>query len=224
MSLHLKQRLMTYQGQFSPIIPKEKQYGPSVIIDCSQPLQPNIKRFEHYQLEIGRYAERRIIYDAYQQDSQNYRNIHLGIDLGVPENTPVFAPLSAIVHSFADNNQPGDYGPTIILQHQLVGLEPYTFYTLYGHLSRHSFKTLYIGKAIAQGEPFATIGNEDENGGWPSHLHFQIINSMTGHHSGNYPGICSEKELNYYLEQCPDPNLILGIPNLTLKSNQIEAD
>ncbi|WP_231119661.1 hypothetical protein [Piscirickettsia salmonis] len=83
---------MTYQGQFSPIIPKEKQYGPSVIIDCSQPLQPNLKRFEHYQLEIGRYAERRIIYDAYQQDSQNYRNIHLGIDLGVPENTPVFAP------------------------------------------------------------------------------------------------------------------------------------
>nr|WP_231119668.1 peptidoglycan DD-metalloendopeptidase family protein [Piscirickettsia salmonis] len=110
-----------------------------------------------------------------------------------------------------------------MLQHQL-GLEPYTFYTLYGHLSRHSFKTLYIGKAIAQGEPFATIGNEDENGGWPSHLHFQIINSMTDHHSGNYPGICSEKELDYYLEQCPDPNLILGIPNLTLKSNQIEAD
>jgi hypothetical protein len=41
-------------------------------------------------------------------------------------------PLGGMVHSFAYNDQFGDYGATIVLLHQLDGMP---FYTLYGHLS-----------------------------------------------------------------------------------------
>ncbi|ODN43936.1 peptidoglycan DD-metalloendopeptidase family protein [Piscirickettsia litoralis] len=209
--MSLKQLLIKHRDQFGPILPEDQQFGRAIIIDCSQPLQPNLKRFQDYELEIGRYAEQRVIYDDYQQDEKNYRNIHLGIDLGVPEYTSVFTPFEATVHSFADNNQPGDYGPTIILQHVL---DNHIFYTLYGHLSRQSLKSLRTGSVIKKGQLFATIGSENENGGWPSHLHFQVIHEITDDCPGNYPGICSKQELAYYLEQCPNPNILLNLPAL----------
>lgn len=207
----LKQRLIKHRRQFSPVLPKEQQFGPAIIIDCSQPLQPHLNRFGTYTLEIGRYAERRVIYDAFQQNNDTeYRNIHLGLDLGVPEFTTIFSPLDAVVHSFADNNQPGDYGPTVILKHQL---NHYEFYTLYGHLSRQSLKGLQIDQKIKQGQSFSSVGTTLENGGWPSHLHFQIIDDIEDN-IGNYPGICSEAKWPYYQNQCPDPNLILNLPML----------
>ena len=46
-----------------------------------------------------------------------WRTIHLGMDLFIQEGSPVFAPLDGIVHSFANNNRKHDYGPTIILEH-----------------------------------------------------------------------------------------------------------
>ena len=58
--------------------------------------------------------------------------LHLGTDIWGPVGTKIFAPLGGMVHSFAFNNNLGDYGATIILQHQL---DTWNFYTLYGHLS-----------------------------------------------------------------------------------------
>jgi hypothetical protein len=40
------------------------------------------------------------------------------------------AALDGRVHSFQNNDSLGNYGPTIILEHQVEDL---TFYTLYGH-------------------------------------------------------------------------------------------
>jgi len=57
--------------------------------------------------------------------------------LFAPAGTPVFAPLGGVVHAFADNSAPLDYGPVIILRHDVNGV---TFYTLYGHLSRASLQ------------------------------------------------------------------------------------
>lgn len=158
---------------------------------------------------IGGYAENRVIYRnmPHFTKEQNPRSIHLGTDIWTDAEEPVYAPLNAKVHSFAFNNQYGDYGPTIILSHQLKGTE---FFTLYGHLSLRSLDGLYAGKSIASGEQFASIGTYPENGDWPPHLHFQIIRNLEKH-SGDFPGVSSMQDQAHYLSVCPDPNLILRI-------------
>ncbi|MEJ7660880.1 MAG: hypothetical protein WKG07_15300 [Hymenobacter sp.] len=70
---------------------------------------------------IGGYLENRVIYrrSPHFDDATEPRSLHLGVDVWVPAGTPVAAPLPAVVHSLADNNNFGDYGPTVILQHEL---------------------------------------------------------------------------------------------------------
>jgi len=134
------------------------------------------------------------------------RRFHIGCDIFGASHTPVFAPLDGSVHSFADNQQLGDYGPTIILQHRLS--KHISFYTLYGHLSRASLENLQVDKFIAQGEPFAQIGTVGENGQWSPHLHFQIIHHI-GTHQGDFPGVCALTDRYIYQQNCPNPEVIL---------------
>ena len=47
------------------------------------------------------------------------RTVHLGVDLFRPAGSPVFAPLRGRVHSLANNTTPGDYGPCVVLVHEL---------------------------------------------------------------------------------------------------------
>jgi hypothetical protein len=49
-----------------------------------------------------------------------------------------------------------------------------------------------------------------ENGNWPSHLHFQIILDLQDW-QGDYPGVCKYSERQLWLDNCPDPDLILGM-------------
>jgi len=115
--------------------------------------------------------------------------------------------------SFAFNNNDSDYGATIILTHNLEGL---SFYTLYGHLSLNSLKNLEEGKRIARGEVFTEFGMRFENGNWPPHLHFQIILDMQGW-LGDYPGVCKFSEKDFWLSNCPDPDLILDLNRYVLQ-------
>lgn len=156
---------------------------------------------------IGGYDENRVIYRqrAHFTNQENARSIHLGVDIWTDAGEPVYAPLAGKVHSFAFNNHFGDYGPTIILEHELEGR---TFYTLYGHLSVKSLEDLHTGKQIKAAEQVATIGTFPENGGWPPHLHFQIVGDM-GNKKGDFPGVSSLSERAHYLSLCPDPELIL---------------
>lgn len=158
---------------------------------------------------IGGYGENRIIYRRSNlfEDNIEPRSIHLGIDVWMPAETPIYSPLPAIVHSFQDNNNFGDYGPTVILEHFLGEVR---FFTLYGHLSRVSLKNMKEGTKIKQGQQIATLGNYNENGKWPAHLHFQIISNLLGK-KGDFPGVATMSEQRYYLVLCPDPNLILRI-------------
>ncbi|MDR6809369.1 murein DD-endopeptidase MepM/ murein hydrolase activator NlpD [Dyadobacter sp. BE34] len=159
---------------------------------------------------IGGYGEDRVIYrhrKHFTTDAEKPRSIHLGVDIWAEAGTPLYAPLDATVHSFAFNNHYGDYGPTIILTHELDGI---TFFTLYGHLSLTSLEGLHEGKPIQAGEHIATIGPYPENGDWPPHLHFQVIRDM-GNLKGDFPGVCNAADRDYYLNLCPDPELILRI-------------
>jgi murein DD-endopeptidase MepM/ murein hydrolase activator NlpD len=160
---------------------------------------------------IGGYAENRVIYRHRKHFGGNQpdaRSIHLGTDIWVPAGEPLYAPLDGEVHSFAFNDHYGDYGPTIILAHEMLGIP---FYTLYGHLSLNALNGLFKGKFIKAGSQFATVGPYPENGDWPPHLHFQLITDM-GNYEGDFPGVSSVFDRDYYLSVCPDPNLILRIP------------
>ncbi|GAA4417051.1 hypothetical protein GCM10023187_49180 [Nibrella viscosa] len=161
---------------------------------------------------VGGYNEHRDIYrrSAHFQQAEEPRCIHLGIDLWAEAGTPVYAPLDGVVHSFQDNNNFGDYGPTIILEHQVAG-KP--LYSLYGHLSRRSLEGFYVGKTVKAGEWLTEIGPFPENGDWPPHLHFQLMHDMLGLH-GDFPGVCTLADREYYLSVCPDPNILLQIPGL----------
>jgi len=138
------------------------------------------------------------------------RQIHLGIDFWMAAGTPVLAPLDGVVHSFQDNNRFGDYGPTIILEHET---ETGPLYSLYGHLSRTSLNGLYERMPVKAGEQFAEIGPYPENGDWPPHLHFQLMTDMLGLR-GDFPGVCSLAERARFLKLCPDPNVLLQIAGL----------
>lgn len=159
-------------------------------------------------LAIGKYNEDRAIYKSNLfKNPKEERSIHLGIDLWIKADTPIFAPLAGIIHSFKDNNNFGDYGPTIILEHKLNNTK---FYTLYGHLSRESLGSLAVGKKFKAGAKIATVGNISVNGNWPPHLHFQIILDMLGKF-GDFPGVASLNERNYFTALCPDPNILLRL-------------
>ena len=172
---------------------------------------------------IGGYNEDRILYKRSKHfevsgsskvsplvsggDLEEARSIHLGIDIWAAAGTKVYVPLGGTVHSFAFNNNFSDYGATIILQHQL---DTVVFYTLYGHLSLADLEPLQEGKYISRGELLGHFGPPAENGDWPPHLHFQIIEDMRLN-KGDYPGVCTISEREKYLSNCPDADLILNM-------------
>lgn len=167
-------------------------------------------KINNAKVAFGGYLEKRSIYQRSdyfnKQHIEEERNIHLGIDLWIEANTAILAPLDGEIHSFKNNTNHGDYGPTLILKHQI---DDNVFYTLYGHLSLESITNKTIRAEVKQGEQIATLGTAEVNGDYPPHLHFQVIKDIQGF-EGDYPGVSSLKDLEFYKENCPDPNLLLG--------------
>lgn len=179
----------------------------------------------------GCYWEDRGIYSASELFSvgpNERRTLHLGVDLGACAGEAVAAPFAARVHSIGIDASPLGYGPTVILAHSLtivmrkgsggfgLGLPPprrLVFYTLYGHLSSASVAGLLPGSIVAEGESFATMGSESENGGWFPHVHFQIITEEgCGGWKGDFPGVARVGDAAAYRLLTPDANLILRCP------------
>lgn len=156
---------------------------------------------------IGGYNEHRSIYarSAHFDSGEEPRRLHLGVDIWGPAGTPVYNFHDAVVHSFKFNNNFGDYGGTIILKYILGDV---LIHALYGHLSIASLDGLEEGMPIPSGQQFATFGAKEENGYWPPHLHFQLIFNMSAL-KGDYPGVCQYSKRDIYLNNCPDPALIL---------------
>ncbi|KPM31732.1 Peptidase M23 [Croceitalea dokdonensis DOKDO 023] len=160
------------------------------------------------QVAYGGYLEKRNLYSASARFSEgDQRKIHLGLDFWCSAGTKVITPLTGTVHSFKNNHDTGNYGPTIILRHEIG---PHSFYSLYGHLSLDSLYNLYVGQLFKEGEVLATLGTPDINVGYAPHLHFQLILEL-GDYVGDYPGVCSEKDLLFYQNNCPNPNLVLNL-------------
>lgn len=179
----------------------------------------------------GRYAEDRSLYDSFEKFSgAEPRTVHLGVDIEAAAGTPVHAPLRGVLHSFADNAAPGDYGPTVVLEHSVevpgnapaaagdasAGPRLVTFYSLWGHLSRTSLIELHSGAVIAAGAVIGRVGSSAENGGWPPHVHVQLIlEPGLGGREGDYPGVCARGEWwTRWAHLCPDPAWLLQTPHV----------
>jgi peptidoglycan LD-endopeptidase LytH len=220
--------LKKYMNGFFPVVPFEKGRDKIVLMDFTdrnQSLTAEIlsdtSRFSEWVNDflenagalygIGGYNEHRTIYqrsdrfDAIEGDEP--RRLHLGIDIWGKAGTPVYAPLEGTVHSFSFNDYYGDYGATLILQHELDGL---IFHTLYGHLSLASINDKKEGEDVMRGDWIAAFGEPAENGHWPPHLHFQVILDMQGM-KGDFPGVCKFSERGKFLANSPDPDLILSL-------------
>jgi 4-aminobutyrate aminotransferase-like enzyme len=182
---------------------------------------------------IGRYCEDRSVYtaaafappdgsqdisaDAAHDGRDRRRTVHLGVDLFVPPGTPVRAPLDGVVHSAADNDAPLDFGPVVVLEHVTPAGVP--FFTLYGHLSRDGLAGVTPGQPVRAGDVLGTVGTEAENGGWPPHVHVQVLTALVGLPTVagpvKVPGVAPRAELALWQSICPDPNLLLGLPGGT---------
>lgn len=162
---------------------------------------------------VGRYNEPRLLYDSPLfgtggNPTDERRTIHLGFDLFAAAGSAVYAPLEGIVHALANNIAEKDYGPVVILRHGPG--EGQEFFTLYGHLTKESLAKLRVGQPIARGERLARIGAVPENGGWPPHLHFQVIVDLLDRGT-DFPGVALATERGVWTNLSPDPNLLLRL-------------
>ncbi|HVK59900.1 MAG TPA: peptidoglycan DD-metalloendopeptidase family protein [Bdellovibrionales bacterium] len=157
---------------------------------------------------IGKYDELRPGMYAtalFSPASEQARNIHVGIDIGAPAGTPVFAFFDGRIHSAAINSAPGDYGGTLITEHLIDGVK---LWVLHGHLSHGSLNIRAAGAEFKKGETLAYLGNKSENGGWNPHLHFQL--SLKEPKACDMPGAVSAVDRERALREYPDPRIVLG--------------
>lgn len=175
---------------------------------------------------VGRYDEPRLLYSSAlfakgTNPTDERRTVHLGVDLFTETGTEIHAPLAGTVHLTANNIAPLDYGPVAILRHTTDdGKE---FFTLYGHLSAEALEKLHAGQEIRRGETFAAVGGVQENGGWPSHLHFQIILDLLDF-GRDFPGVARASQRSLWKSLSPDPNVLIGIPQGAFPGQETSAE
>ena len=193
----------TGENSFHPIVALPEYYW---VLNLQRP-QTNWDN--PYSVTIGRYDEDRK--GMYTQDLfGGERTIHVGLDIGAPAQTSIYAFHEGKIHSFADNDQDGSYGPTIITEHsiQINGVLT-SLWVLHGHLSRTSLQGLTAGDKILRGQEIGRIGEESENGGWPPHVHIQL--SLKEPKKPDLPGVVTPENRNQALIDYPDPRNILGM-------------
>ncbi|MBL7816734.1 MAG: aminotransferase class III-fold pyridoxal phosphate-dependent enzyme [Saprospiraceae bacterium] len=169
-----------------------------------------------HKLLAGGYREARPLYatKAYEiegNEGPEYRTIHLGVDFWAKEGTPIHALFDGEVVGCGYTKKDKDYGGVIILKHKM-GKKQH-FYTLYGHLSKKSAKSVRIGDTIKKGKKIGSLGDPSENGNWTPHLHFQIMLDLLGYEN-DFPGVALPSKLDIWASISPDPNTLFKDKNL----------
>ena len=193
----------TGENSFHPIVTLPEHYW---VLNLQRP-QTNWNN--PYPVTIGRYDEdRKGMYT--QELFGGERTIHVGLDIGAPAQTSIYAFHEGKIHSFADNDQDGSYGPTIITEHSIhINGMLTSLWVLHGHLSRSSLQGLTVGERILQGQEIGKMGDEHENGGWPPHVHIQL--SLSEPKEPDLPGVVTPEDRDQALLDYPDPRNILGM-------------
>jgi murein DD-endopeptidase MepM/ murein hydrolase activator NlpD len=151
----------------------------------------------------GGYLEQRALYRRSARFQEGaVRDTHMGIDLWAPAGTSVHAIMDGTIHSFAHNDDAGNYGPTLILEHDFQGKK---LYSLYGHLAISDMAGWSVGLRLRESEQIATLGTPQENGGYSPHLHFQLMTSMLDF-KGDFVGVLAPEQLDAFEDVILDPN------------------
>jgi|TARA_B110000881_G_scaffold91284_1_gene80127 murein DD-endopeptidase MepM/ murein hydrolase activator NlpD len=182
---------------FHPVVLLPKDY---TVLDLTK------NRWNSHETEfsIGKYDEFRP--NMYTTNIfEGIRNIHMGVDIGGPVGTPCMAFMDGVISHFGYNSEPGDYGNVIITKHII---SQSIIWALYGHLDSLSITNKSIGQKVEAGEIIGNFGNNQENGGWEPHLHFQL--SFIEPVTHDLPGVVSSEDRNQALLDYPDPRLVLG--------------
>lgn len=189
-----------FSEKFSAVIDLPEDYE---VYDFTTGYDPDRIRASEY--GIGRYNEKRPSMYSHEMYQGNQRDIHMGVDIAAPVGTPIKSFYDGEIFLYANNNQPGDFGYTIVTKHIIANK---TLYALFGHLSSSSLQGISVGQKLSQGEVFCWVGDKNENGGWNPHLHFQL--SWLEPKIADMPGVVSEEDLSRSLQVYPDPRLVLG--------------
>ncbi len=151
---------------------------------------------------LGGYLERReTLLRDFPQMVREKRFYHLGIDILVPWNTILHAPLDAVVRVSGYEDGKGNYGGYMLLEHIHPAFE--TFYSLYGHLNPDSQAP--VATLLKSGDPFARVGDFHQNGNWYYHTHLQIITRQGLAAGFLHKGYCSKNDLASVIDLCPNP-------------------
>ncbi len=173
-------------------------------------------------VSIGRYREPRLLYAApgFRGGSPvaEPRTIHLGIDVFAPAGTEVRAPLDGAIDWIREDAVPLGFGPCLAIRH------PGGFGALYGHLARECLARWKPGDPVRRGDRIARLGTEDENGGWPPHLHFQLLTADLGF-GDDPPGVAAPRDLPVLEAMSPNPAAFLGLdPDRVAVSHEALAE
>lgn len=173
-------------------------------------LEKEVKRqiqLQNGKVGYGGWLEKRSLYAKNQLFNQTEkRDIHLGYDFWCDAGSEVSAPIDGKVFSIKNNDKTGDYGPTLILEHQV---NQNKIYTLYGHLSPDSLQLHKTGDLINAGQFMAYIGERPDNGDYVPHLHFQVMSQMLNF-KADFPGVSSTAQLHNYLQVVLHPAVVLS--------------
>jgi len=165
--------------------------------------------------DVGKYDERRAgMYTTslFENDTNaidgyaGVRDVHIGLDVGGPVGTPVYAPADGVVHAFGYNEAPGDYGHVVVTEHAVGG---HRVWMLFGHLDASTPAFKRVGARVRRGDRVGAFGDVHENGGWPPHLHFQL--SLVEPSTHDMPGVVSVAQRDQALRDYPDPRLVAGM-------------
>ena len=173
---------------------------------------------------FGKWGEIRDIYanelfDSIEENSNEKRNIHMGVDVFCQSGEDIFTPLDARIRIKANNENELDYGPMLILEHN--NHNGGVFYTLYGHLSLQSIANIEEGQIVKAGQKIAKVGAPPENGNWPPHLHFQLILDLFDL-GADFPGVALSSEKDMWLTLSPCPTMFFSGANQSINCGSVD--
>jgi 4-aminobutyrate aminotransferase-like enzyme/Ser/Thr protein kinase RdoA (MazF antagonist) len=157
---------------------------------------------------ISRYGEDRGLY-ATAPEQPGSRVIHTGIDLFAPAGTPVLAPMPGRVAMIGNETGPGGFGGILVLEHAAGA---HVFWTMVGHLAPGSLARHALGDPIEKGAVLGLLGDTAENGGWPPHLHLQLMTALCFDRAEAIYGAVTRVDWDLWESILPDPSGILGLP------------
>lgn len=214
--------LIDAKENISPLIPLSILSTPPVRFDLSRHNQAltasdidNPDRFDHYIQAVlkksnatwgyGGWGEDRRFYES-SEGGREYRNIHLGLDIWLPAGTSIHAPFAGTIYNFTEDKNPKGSGPMIMTEH---AIDKTPFWILYANVGASSLEGLLRGKIVRSGDKIAVVGSKKENGGWPSHLHLQLICDI-GKYDGAFPEYARQSDKENMLRVCPDPESLIA--------------